>query len=50
MNVYNQHVCDLTCYKISINASLKCCKYGFLQPLINEIHFDIETKLLHKNN
>jgi hypothetical protein len=47
MNVCNQHVCDPTCYKIDIDSSKKCCKYGFPQPLINETHFDIETRLLH---
>jgi len=25
----------------------KLCKYGFLQPLVNETHFNIKTRLLH---
>ncbi len=27
--------------------SKKLCKYGFPQPLVNEIHFNIETRLSH---
>ncbi len=27
--------------------SKKLCKYGFPQPLVNEVHFNIEMKLLH---
>ncbi len=25
----------------------KLCRYGFSQPLVNETHFNIETRLLH---
>jgi hypothetical protein len=27
--------------------SKKLCMYGFFQPLINKIHFNIEMRLLH---
>jgi hypothetical protein len=30
-----------------VGASKKSCRYGFPQPLVNEIHFNIEMKLLH---
>jgi hypothetical protein len=36
-----------TCYKTDVDASKKLCGYGFPQPLLNETHFNIETKLLH---
>jgi hypothetical protein len=47
MNICNQHICNPTCYKTNVDASKNLCKYGFPQPLINEIHFNIETRLLH---
>ncbi len=46
-NIYNGHVCNLRCYKTNVNTSKKSCKYRFLQPLINETHFNIEMILLH---
>ncbi len=47
MNICNWHVCNLACYKTNVDLSKKLCKYGFPQPLFNEVHFNIETKLLH---
>jgi hypothetical protein len=49
MKVCNQFVCNSTCYKTNIDALKSLCKYGFLQPLINETHFDIDIGLLHIN-
>jgi hypothetical protein len=46
MSICNQHVCSPTCYKTNANMSKNIYMYGFLQPLINETHFNIETKLL----
>jgi hypothetical protein len=46
MNICNWHLCNPTCYKTYVGVSKKC-RYGFPQPLINETHFNIETKLLH---
>jgi hypothetical protein len=45
MNICNQHVCNPTCYKTYVGVSKNLCKYGFPQPLINEIHFNIETRI-----
>jgi len=42
VNMYNPR-----CYKTYINAFKEWCMYGFLQHVINEIHFDIEIRLLH---
>lgn len=36
------NICNPTCYKIYVDALKKLCMYGFLQPLINEIHFNVE--------
>jgi hypothetical protein len=47
MIICNQHVCNPTCYKIDVDMSKKLCKYGSPQPLINETHFNIQTRLLH---
>jgi hypothetical protein len=33
--------------KSYVNALKTICRYDFLQPLINEIHFNVETILLH---
>jgi hypothetical protein len=45
INVCNQHVCNRTCYKTNVDTLKKLCRYNFPQPLINETHFDNETKL-----
>jgi hypothetical protein len=34
------NVCNPTCYKTNVDALKKLCRYNFLQPLINEIHFE----------
>ncbi len=47
MKICNQCVCNPTCYKTNIDALKSLCKYGYLQPLINETHFNIEIGLLH---
>jgi hypothetical protein len=47
MNICNQYICNHACYKIDANTLKELCKYGFLQFLVNETHFNIETKLLH---
>jgi hypothetical protein len=47
MKICNQCVCNSTCYKTNIDALKPLCKYDFLQPLINETHFNIEIGLLH---
>jgi hypothetical protein len=47
INVCDLHVCNPTCYKINVDVLKKLCRYNFPSPLINEIHFDNETKLLH---
>jgi hypothetical protein len=47
MKICNQCVCNPTCYKTNIDALKSLYKYGFLQPLINETHFNIEIGLLH---
>jgi hypothetical protein len=47
MNIFNQHICNPTCYKIDVDVSKKLCRYGFPQPIVNETHFNIETRLLH---
>lgn len=47
MNTCKRHICNPTCYKMDGDASKHLCRYGFLQPLVNETHFNIETKLLH---
>jgi hypothetical protein len=47
MNICNRQICNPTCYKTDVDASKKLCKYGFPQPLVNEIHFNIEMRLLH---
>jgi hypothetical protein len=47
MNVCNRHVCNLACYKTNVDILRKLCRYNFLQPLINEIHFDNKTRFLH---
>jgi hypothetical protein len=39
MNVCNGHVCNLTCYKTSVDTSKKKNSYGCPQPLINETKF-----------
>ncbi len=43
MNICNRHPCNPTCYKIDVHRLKKLCKYGFLQPLVNETHLNIET-------
>jgi hypothetical protein len=35
------NICNPTCYRIYVDALKKLCMYGLLQPLINEIHFNI---------
>jgi len=47
MNMCKWHVCNPTCYKRYANALKTLCRYGFLQPLINETHFNVETRLSH---
>jgi hypothetical protein len=47
INVCNRHVCNPICYKINVDAFKKLCRYNFPQSLINETHFDSETKLSH---
>jgi hypothetical protein len=47
MNIYNHHVCNPKCYKKNVDMSKKLCSYRFLQPLVNETHFNIETIVLH---
>jgi hypothetical protein len=47
MNICNRCACNPTCYKTYVGASKKSCRYGFPQPLVNEIHFNIEMRLLH---
>jgi hypothetical protein len=42
MNVRNP-----TYYQTYVGALKKLCWFGFLQPLINETHFDIEIKVLY---
>jgi hypothetical protein len=44
MNICNRHVCNPTCHKTYVDASKILCRYGFPQPLVNEIHFNIETR------
>jgi len=47
MNIYNHHVCNPKCYKKNVDMSKKLCRYRFLQPLVNETHFNIERRVLH---
>ena len=47
INTCNRHVYNLACYKNDKDAANKLCRYGFLHKIINETHFDNETKFLH---
>jgi hypothetical protein len=47
INVCIQHVCNLVCLETNADTFKKLCRYNFPQPLINEIHFDNKTNLLH---
>jgi hypothetical protein len=47
INVYNWQVCNSTCYKTDVDTFKKLSRYNFPQLLINETHFDRETKKLH---
>ena len=47
INTCNRHVCNPACYKNDKDVANKFCRYGFLHKIINEIHFDNETELLH---
>jgi hypothetical protein len=39
------NICNPTCYETYVDSLKNLCMYGFLQPLINEIHFNIVTRL-----
>jgi len=41
------NICNHACYKTNVDTLKELCKYGFPQFLVNETHFNIETKLLH---
>ncbi len=47
MNLCNQHVCNPTYHKTNVDTLKNLSRYNSLQFLINETHFDNETKLLH---